>query len=159
VESDLTRREFPALAPAVVATDALSSPSAKTDDICYLSLRDLVRLLSARQLSAREVMAAHLKQIGRWNPHLNAIVAKLDDDACLALADAADARAARGEPLGAPHGVPWAFKDLEPVTGFPWTRGSPVFRNDRPVCLPQRALPRLACEAHGGSRRPIALIW
>jgi amidase len=112
---------------------ALGAGDAQTDDICYLSLRELARLIHARKLSAREVMSAHLEQIRRWNPHLNAIVAKLDDAACLALADAADARMSRGEPTGALHGLPWAFKDLEPVTGFPWSRGSPIFRNDRPT--------------------------
>jgi amidase len=103
------------------------------NDICDLGLRELVRLLGARRLSAREVMAAHLEQIHRWNPHLNAIVAKLEDETCLALAEAADARLARGEESAALHGVPWAFKDLEPVVGFPLTRGSPIFRNDRPA--------------------------
>src|SRR6202166_5368516 len=78
-------------------------------------------------------MSAHLAQIRFWNPRINAIVAKLDDEECLLLADAADARAARGEPLGALHGLPWAFKDLEAAIGFPWTRGSPIFRNDRPT--------------------------
>jgi amidase len=101
--------------------------------ICYLSLRELARLIRTRKLSAREVMSAHLEQIRRWNPHLNAIVAKLDDAACLALADAADAHLSRGEATGALHGLPWAFKDLEPVTGFPWSRGSPIFRDDRPT--------------------------
>jgi amidase len=100
-------------------------------DLCCLSLRELTRLLRTRQLSAREVMAGHLEQIHRWNPRINAIVAKLDDEACLALADAADARIARGESPGALHGVPWAFKELEPVIGFPWSRGSPIFRKDR----------------------------
>ncbi len=102
-------------------------------EVCYLSLRELARLLRTRQISAHEVMAAHLAQIRRWNPKLNAIVAKLDDEACLELAGAADARASRGEPLGALHGLPWAFKDLEPAVGFPWTRGSPLFRGDRPA--------------------------
>ena len=106
---------------------------ARPDEICFLGLRELAGLLRGRQLSAREVMTAHLEQIRRWNPHLNAIVAKLDDESCLALADAADARVARGELPGALHGVPWAFKDLEPAVGFPWTRGSPIFRNDRPA--------------------------
>src|SRR5208282_1955780 len=69
--------------------------------------------------------------IHRWNPRINAIVAKLDDEACLALADAADARIARGESPAALHGVPWAFKELEPVIGFPWSRGSPIFRKVR----------------------------
>ena len=105
----------------------------RSDEICFLSLRELAGLLRSRQLSAREVMAAHLEQIRRWNPRLNAIVAKLDDESCLALADAADARVARGDPPGALHGLPWAFKDLEPAVGFPCTRGSPIFRNDRPT--------------------------
>ena len=29
--------------------------------------------------------------------------------------------------------MPWAFKDLEPVVGFPCTCGSPIFRHDRPA--------------------------
>jgi amidase len=78
-------------------------------------------------------MQAHLEQIACWNPKVNAIVAKLDDAACLALADDADARLARGDLPGALHGVPWAFKDLEPVVGFPWARGSPIFRDERPA--------------------------
>jgi len=131
--SDLTRREFLALVPGVAAASSLAASGSKADDVCYLSLRELTRLLRTRQLSAREVMTAHLEQIRRWNPRLNAIVAKLDDEACLALADAADERSARGEPLGALHGLPWAFKDLEAAIGFPWTRGSPIFRNERPT--------------------------
>jgi amidase len=131
--SDLTRREFLTLAPGVAAASAIGASGAKPEEVCYLSLRELTRLLRTRQLSAREVMTAHLEQIRRWNPRLNAIVAMLDDDTCLALADAADARAARGESLGALHGLPWAFKDLEPAIGFPWTRGSSIFRNDRPT--------------------------
>jgi amidase len=102
------------------------------DDLCYLGLREVASLLRGRKLSAREFMQAQLTQIARWNPRLNAIVAKLPDEACLALADAADAQAAKGKVLGALHGIPWAFKDLEQVIGFPWTRGSPIFRNDRP---------------------------
>ena len=102
-------------------------------ELCYLSLRELARLLRTRQLSAREVMAAHLARIRRWNPMLNAIVAKLDDEACLELAGTADAYASRGGPLGALHGLPWAFKDLEPAVGFPWTRGSALFRADLPT--------------------------
>jgi amidase len=103
------------------------------DEICETSLRNLVSLLHTRQLSAREVMTAYLCQIQRWNPHVNAIVAKLDDEACLALADAADTRIARGQPVGPLHGLPWAFKDLEPAVGFPCTRGSPIFRKDLPT--------------------------
>jgi amidase len=99
-------------------------------DLCFLSARDLAGLLAARRVSAREVMAAHLDRIARLNPTLNAIVAKLDDDLCLAQADAADERAARCEPLPPLHGLPIAFKDLQPARGFRFTRGSPIFAGE-----------------------------
>ena len=97
--------------------------SASTDP-CFASARELGAQLRARDLSARELMAAHLARIERINPKINAIVAKLDDDRCLALADEADRRLARGEAVGPLHGLPIAFKELEPAVGFPWTRGS-----------------------------------
>jgi amidase len=102
-------------------------PAPAAADLCYASAVDLAALIRARKLSAREVMAAHLERIARLNPRINAIVGKLDDDRCLALAEAADARAANGEPLGPLHGLPIAFKDLQPAVGFPFTRGSPIF--------------------------------
>ena len=74
-----------------------------------MSARDLARLVHARKLSAREVMTAHLAQISSVNPLVNAIVAKLDDDQCLALADQADRSAARGAALGPLLGLPMAF--------------------------------------------------
>jgi len=77
-------------------------------------------------------MAAHLAQIRTWNPHCNALVAQLPEEQCLALADAADTRVAGAKALGPLHGLPWAFKDLEPASGFPWTRGSTIFRQDVP---------------------------
>ena len=89
-------------------------------------------MIATRQISAREVMQAHLDQIARLNPRLNAIVAKLPDENCLALADAADQRLARGESVGPLHGLPIAFKDLQPAVGFPCTRGSAIFKDDCP---------------------------
>ncbi|HJR70771.1 MAG TPA: amidase family protein, partial [Gammaproteobacteria bacterium] len=67
------------------------------------------------------------------NPTLNAIVAKLDDYECLALADAADRVAARGAPLPPLHGLPMAFKDLQSAVGFPYTRGSPIYKDAMPT--------------------------
>jgi amidase len=64
---------------------------------------------------------------------VNAIVARLDDAQSLAHADAADARLARGESVGALHGLPIAIKDLQPAVGFPFTRGSPLFARFMPA--------------------------
>jgi amidase len=74
-------------------------------------------------------MTAYLAQINRLNPKLNAIVARLDDRACLALADRADQALTSGGSIGPLHGLPTAFKDLESAIGFPQTKGSAIFRN------------------------------
>ena len=104
-----------------------------SNDLCFIAARQLARLIRTREISAREVMAAHLEQIHRANPTLNAIVAKLSDEECLALADAADRRVASGEQVGALHGLPIAFKDLQAAVGFPYTQGSPIFKSVMPT--------------------------
>jgi amidase len=100
--------------------------------LCFTSARDLAAQIRSRKVSAREVMAACLAQIARLNPELNAIVAKLDDDACLVLADRADRQLGNGGVIGPLHGLPTAFKDLEPATGFPQSKGSPIYRDLMP---------------------------
>ena len=134
MSSDWTRRDFLGIVPGIATASVSSAPThSASPDLCYSSVREMVALLRSRQLSSHELMSAHLEAIRLWNPHLNAIVARLPDEQCLALADAADARFTRGEPVGALHGLPWAFKDLEPAVGFPCTRGSTIFRDDRPT--------------------------
>ena len=112
---------------------SLPPTSRGPEDLCFMSGRELASLIRTRKVSAHEVMAAHLKQIDRINPKINAIVAKLTDEKCLALADDADRRLARKEPVGALHGLPWAFKDLEAAVGFPFTSGSPIHKNNMPL--------------------------
>jgi len=94
---------------------------------------ELAKSIRVRDLSAREVMSALLEQIERVNPRINAIVAKLEDEKCLALADEANRRLARGDDVGPLYGLPFAFKDLDPAVGFPLTRGSRIFKDFIPV--------------------------
>src|ERR1051325_7668554 len=108
--------------------------SSRSDqEICFMSARQLAALIRERKLSSHEVMSAFLRQLARINPKINAIVAKLDDEQCLALADDADRRLARGEEVGPLHGLPFAFKDLDPAVGFPMTRGSLIFKDFMPT--------------------------
>jgi amidase len=100
---------------------------------CTVSARELAGQIRARVISAREVMTAHLARIQSLNPAINAIVAKLPDEQCLALAAEADAQLASGKAVGPLHGLPWAFKDTEAAIGFPFTQGSPIFRDFQPA--------------------------
>jgi len=103
-----------------------------SNEICFMTAVELAGKIRNRELSAREVMAAHLDQIERINPEVNAIVSMLAPEQALDLADQADARQAAGEVLGPLHGLPTAFKDLVDATGFPTSQGSPIFAGTMP---------------------------
>src|ERR1700761_5892112 len=93
--------------------------------LCFLTARELRAALGRREVSAREVLAAHLDQIARLNPQINAVVT-LDEDRALAAAATADELAASGAELPALHGLPVAHKDLHETAGLLTTYGSPV---------------------------------
>jgi hypothetical protein len=63
-------------------------------------------------------MEAHLKQIHRVNPKVNAIVTLAPEDQLLAQATAADEALAKGQSLGPLHGLPVAVKDLHETAGM-----------------------------------------
>ena len=89
---------------------------------------ELAQHIRARRVSALEVMDAHLAQIERLNPAINAIVTLLPDRGREG-ARAVDAALARGEALGPLAGLPVAHKDLVPTRGVRTTYGSPIFRD------------------------------
>ena len=74
-------------------------------------------------LSASEVVGVHLERIEAVNPALNAVV-QLTADAAIAGAAAADAKRARGEPLGVLHGLPITIKDSLDTAGIVTTGGT-----------------------------------
>ncbi|WP_445148705.1 amidase [Baekduia sp. Peel2402] len=101
------------------------------ETICWMPARELAAAIATGRLSATAVLEAHLDQIARVNPMVNAIVT-LDADGARAQAEAADAAQSYGEPLGPLHGLPVAIKDLEDVRGVRTTYGSAIFADHVP---------------------------
>lgn len=101
------------------------------EEIYFLTATELARRIRERELSAVEVMEAHLARIERVNPGVNAIVTLLPERA-LAEARAADERLGCGAELGPLHGLPVAHKDLVPTKGIRTTFGSLVYRDHVP---------------------------
>src|SRR5262245_4916292 len=98
--------------------DKTTLPSqAEDQDLCLLSAVEMARLTREKRLSASELMTAHLRQIERINPRVNAIVTLVAEQA-LREAERADAIQAAGEPLGPLHGLPAAIKDLHETAGI-----------------------------------------
>ena len=106
---------------------------AVAEPLHWWSARDLAHAIASRELSAVEVMRAHLDRIHEVNPRLNAIVTLLDDDAALAMAQEADRAVAAGGPLGPLHGLPFAVKDLMDTAGMRTTYGSPLYADHVPT--------------------------
>ncbi|MBA3295065.1 MAG: amidase [Geodermatophilaceae bacterium] len=96
-----------------------------SDELVFRTARELAAAIRTREVSAREVMQAHLDQIERFNPTVNAIV-NLDGDRALAGADAADRQLAEAREVGVLHGLPMAHKDTHLTGGILTTFGSPV---------------------------------
>ncbi len=103
-----------------------------TEPLCDLTAIELRNRIARRELSARDVMAAHLARIERTNPDLNAIVTLVAESAMTAAA-LADERQARDEPLGLLHGLPVAHKDLFDTRGIRTTYGSPLYATQIPA--------------------------
>src|SRR5712672_3891779 len=114
------------------ATSSTLPTSANTSDssadICFMRAVDMAKLIREKKLSAREVMAAHLKQIGRVNSKVNAIVTLVAEEQLMAQAAAADESLAKGKLLGPLHGMPVGVKDLHETAGIRTTFGSPLHR-------------------------------
>ena len=117
----MSRRDAPRLGRA----DPGGEPSGS--GLCATSAAALARRIARRDVSAVEVMRAHLARIEEANPRLNAIVTLLPEATLLAAAARADAAVAAGEPLGPLHGLPVAHKDLTLTRGIRTTFGSPIF--------------------------------
>jgi amidase len=103
-----------------------------TDDLCLRPATELAAMLRAREISARELLDAHLDRIERLNPAVNAVVT-LDAEGARAAADAADAALTAGADVGPLHGLPVAHKDTHATGGMRTTWGSPLHPETVPL--------------------------
>ena len=103
-----------------------------TDELCFRPATELAGMLRAREISARELLDAHLDRIVRLNPDLNAVVT-LDAEGARTAADAADAALGAGDEVGPLHGLPVAHKDTHATGGLRTTWGSPLHVDTVPL--------------------------
>lgn len=99
-----------------------------SSEICFLTATELARRIRAKDISARELLEAHLSQIDRVNPKVNAVVS-LDTERAMDAAKVADETLAKGNEVGPLHGLPIAHKDLVPTRGMRTTMGSPIYKD------------------------------
>ncbi|GAB3436996.1 hypothetical protein GCM10027517_07920 [Phycicoccus ginsengisoli] len=101
-------------------------------DLWRLGATSLAAAIRSRQVSAREVVEAHLQRIDAVNPAVNAVVARWDEQA-LAAAGAADRVTARGGELPPLHGVPFTVEGNIDLVGTPTTQGARALADAYPT--------------------------
>lgn len=94
------------------------------EEYSYLSATELAARLRRCDVSAVDIVTAHLERIALVNPRLNAVV-QLDAEDALRHARAADAALARGDGVGPLHGVPFTVKDVVETAGVIAAAGLP----------------------------------
>ena len=115
-----------------ISANAQSSGNMRAAEaLCDLGAIELAARIRRKDVSARDVMTAHLARIERLNPKVNAIVTLVGERA-MADAGRADELTARGGALGVLHGLPVAHKDLVDTAGIRTTRGSLFYRDHVP---------------------------
>jgi amidase len=93
----------------------------------------MAKMIRAREISSAELIAAHLEQIQKVNPAINAVTDLLASSA-VREAEAADRMLAAGDPCGPLHGVPFSIKDSIDVEGRTTTAGT-IGRKNAPPAL------------------------
>lgn len=128
MSDSLTRRQATQLLGLAAASQLAAKP---VSDICFLTAVEMSDLIRHKKLSSREVLAAHLAQIERVNPKVNAIVTLVAEQAT-ENARKADELQAHGKLMGPLHGLPVVHKDLFETAGIRTTFGSRIFKDNVP---------------------------
>ena len=101
------------------------------DEICFASALDITGQVARKEVKVSEVVQAHLDQIEKCNPAVNAICT-LDATGALNQALEAEAYLAAGGSPRPLEGIPVVVKDLVPVKGMRTTMGSPIYADAVP---------------------------
>ncbi len=102
----------------------------------------LAGMVQRREISALEILKAHITRIEQFDGVLNCFTSRTFDRA-QADAEAVDRKIAAGEDVGRLAGVPIAVKNLFDVRGLPTLAGSKILRESPPALRDAPILERL----------------
>ena len=111
-------------------------------DPAWAQASEIAAAVAEGRASATAIVGAALARIAQFNPALNAFTDVLAERA-LATAQAIDEARAKGKPLGALAGVPFAVKNLFDVAGLPTRAGSKINRDRTPAARDATLIARL----------------
>jgi len=95
----------------------------------WMDAVELSRLVREKQISPKEILAAHLEMIKSHNPHLNAVITLVDEETLKNQAEHAEKQVMDGEWSGDLHGIPLLIKDNVYTKGIRTTMGSYLYKD------------------------------
>ena len=104
------------------------SNSSLNSELVFKTAREQAKLIADGEILSEELVNAHLDQIERVNPAVNAMVTMVAESA-LEQACEADMAHLAGEEIGPLYGLPIAIKDLQNTKGILTTQGSPIYKD------------------------------
>ena len=99
-------------------------------ELCWIKISDLTEKIKSREVSVREIIESHIRQIEKYNPEVNAVVTT-DFDRALATANKLD-KTHNNQELPLLFGIPVLHKDLVPTKDLRTTYGSPIYKDNIP---------------------------
>ncbi len=103
------------------------SMPATDDELAFLPVTHLSRLIETRQVSSTDLTKLYLARLKAHDPTLLCVV-NLTEEMALQQARKADEELAAGMYRGPLHGIPWGAKDLLAVKGYPTTWGASPYK-------------------------------
>ncbi|CAH9092148.1 unnamed protein product [Cuscuta epithymum] len=98
------------------------------EDIAFMSIPELGELIKTKQVTSVELTGIFLKRLKRYGPVLESVIT-LTKELAYQQAKVADQLLAKGEYLGALHGIPYGLKDIISVPQYKTTWGSKTYIN------------------------------
>ena len=100
-------------------------------DLCYLSAKQLGRMLRDRDVSVVDIVGTMVERIEQLEPKISAFIT-VDGEGAIETARERDAELRRGQDRGPLHGIPMAVKDLYDTAGLRTTCGSKILADRVP---------------------------
>jgi len=102
-----------------------------SDELCFLSARELRAKITSKQVSPVEITRAVLARAERRQPELNCFITLCGDEA-MAAAGKAEREVMAGMPLSLLHGIPYTVKDIVNTAGVWTTFGAVPYKDNVP---------------------------
>ncbi len=97
------------------------------EELCFYSVAELSVLIKNRKITSEELTKLYLDRLGRYDSKLHCVITLLGDRA-MEQARAMDEEIREGKYRGPLHGIPYGVKDLLALKNYPFTWGSPIYR-------------------------------